>query len=60
MVTVRDYIDTEQEGRCMKCKKQRTFLVTTHTRAKNSVVVLKGSCPECGTTVVRMVGRISD
>jgi DNA polymerase II large subunit len=60
MMKVSDYMNTEVKGRCMKCKDNRTITVTTFTRAKNGVAVLKGTCPDCGTTVVRMVGKIED
>lgn len=60
MRTVSDYMSTEVKGRCFKCKEDKTIMVTTFTRAKNDVAVLKGACPDCGTTVVRMVGKIPD
>lgn len=59
---VRDYMGTEVVGRCMRCKTNRTFLVTTHTRTKDKSVALKGVCPEpgCGATISRLVGVIED
>ncbi len=45
------------EGRCMKCKKQVEIKDGKEVVFKNGMKALKGKCPECGTTVCRILGK---
>ena len=45
------------EGRCMKCKKQVEIKDAKETVTKNKMRMIKGSCPKCGTTVCRILGK---
>jgi len=47
----------KQEGRCMKCKKQVEIQEGVENITKNKMRMLKGKCPECGTTVCRILGK---
>ena len=43
------------EAYCVKCKAKREF--EGHVEEKNGRRMGKGKCPECGTTVVRILGK---
>ncbi|MEA3430626.1 MAG: DUF5679 domain-containing protein [Nanoarchaeota archaeon] len=45
------------EGRCMKCKKQVEIQDPKEVVTKNNMLMIKGSCGKCGTTVCRIVGK---
>ena len=45
------------EGRCMKCKKQVEMSDGQESVTKNNMRIMKGKCPECGTTVCRILGK---
>jgi len=45
------------EGRCMKCRTQVEIQNPQEVVTKNALRMIKGSCPHCGTTVCRMLGR---
>jgi hypothetical protein len=45
------------EGRCMRCKQQREFVVQEKKEMKNGTSMAKGPCSICGTTVCRMLGK---
>jgi len=45
------------EGRCMKCRIQVEMQNPQETMTKNGLKMAKGTCPNCGTTVCRMLGR---
>ena len=41
----------------MKCKKMVEIKGGEETVTKNKTKMLKGKCPDCGTTVCRILGR---
>lgn len=43
-------------GQCMKCKTQREFSGEV-VIWKNGMKAVKGPCPECGTTINRILGK---
>lgn len=48
------------EGRCMKCKKQVEIKDAKDTTIKSrggELKAVRGVCPNCGTTVFRIVGK---
>lgn len=45
------------EGRCMKCKKNVTMQDAKEVVTKNGMKMAKGKCPNCGTTVCRILGK---
>ncbi len=44
------------EAYCVKCKAKRTYEGTEVT-LKNGRKAAKGTCPVCGTTVMRILGK---
>lgn len=40
---------------CMKCKDKREMVNPQKTVTKNGRTMLKGTCPECGTTMCKFV-----
>ena len=53
------------EGRCMKCKKQVEIKDAKEIEMKRWFIIpyygrraLQGVCPDCGTKVFRMLGKI--
>lgn len=47
---------SEYEGYCVKCKKKVKITEPKETTAKNGILMVKGKCPECETTVCRFLG----
>lgn len=45
------------EGRCMKCKKQVVMLEEKVVVNKRGMRMARGKCPDCGTTVCRILGK---
>ena len=48
------------EGRCMKCKKQVEIKGAEETTFKGKagdMLAMKGTCPDCGTKVFRIMGK---
>ena len=45
----------EGEGYCVKCKTKRPRNGEVHET--NGRRIAKGKCPECGTTVTRILGK---
>jgi DNA-directed RNA polymerase subunit RPC12/RpoP len=45
------------EGRCMKCKKQVEIKDPEEVVMKNGMKAVKGTCPDCGTKVFRILGK---
>jgi hypothetical protein len=45
------------EGFCVKCKAKREIEDETELLTKNNRRMLKGRCPECGTTVCKILGK---
>lgn len=43
------------EAYCVKCREKREF--TGHVEEKNGRRMAKGTCPVCGTTVTRILGK---
>jgi hypothetical protein len=43
------------EGYCVKCKEKRNFEGKVSDNGKSRMA--KGDCPECGTTVCRILGK---
>jgi hypothetical protein len=44
------------EGRCMKCKEQRTFKGVIKIWS-NGMAAAAGACPVCKTTINRILGK---
>ena len=40
---------------CMKCKDKREMVDPQQTTTKNCRVMLKGKCPESGTTICKFI-----
>jgi len=45
-----------QEGYCVTCKTKRV-MNTLHEATTNGRRMIKGTCPECGTTMNRIMGK---
>ncbi len=45
------------EGYCVKCKAKREISGGEEVVMKNKMKALKGKCPKCGTTVMRILGK---
>ncbi len=45
------------EAYCVKCKAKREFTGEVNTNETNGRRMAKGKCPECNTTVVRILGK---
>lgn len=48
--------DEKYNGYCVKCKEKRDFIGEVSETAKG-VLMAKGPCPACGTTVCRILGK---
>lgn len=44
------------EAYCVKCKKKVTMKDGKETKTKRGTKMMKGKCPDCGTTVCRIGG----
>lgn len=44
-------------ARCMKCRKQVAAVSTETVTLKNGMAAVKGKCPDCGTTVFKILGK---
>ena len=44
------------EGYCVKCREKREF-EGEETTLKNGRKAARGTCPVCGTTLMRMLGK---
>jgi hypothetical protein len=51
-----DIVAETYEGYCVKCKEKRTFEGEVAV-SKTGMEMAKGSCPVCGTTVNRILGK---
>lgn len=47
----------EYEGYCVKCKAKQSITGNVTVSPKNGSKIAKGGCPECGTTVCRILGK---
>lgn len=45
------------EGYCVKCKKSVVMKDEKVTQTSRGTNMAKGKCPNCGTTVCRMMGK---
>jgi len=45
------------EAYCVKCKKKVQMKDGSETKTKKGTRMMKGKCPECGTTVCRILGK---
>jgi DNA-directed RNA polymerase subunit RPC12/RpoP len=45
------------EAYCVKCKKKVEMLNGKETKTKRGTRMMKGKCPDCGTTVCRIMGK---
>jgi DNA-directed RNA polymerase subunit RPC12/RpoP len=45
------------EGYCVKCKKKVEIENGKQSKTSKGTAILKGKCPNCGTTVCRMLGK---
>lgn len=46
------------EARCMKCRKQVAIKDPKEVVLKNKLKALRGVCPNCGTKVCRILGKV--
>lgn len=44
------------EAYCVKCKAKKEMVDAHEETTKNGRAMLKGKCPDCGTTVCRILG----
>ena len=42
------------EGYCMKCKAKREIQDAKEVTTKNGRRMIKGTCPDCGTTICKI------
>ncbi|MDD5192974.1 MAG: DUF5679 domain-containing protein [Candidatus Nanoarchaeia archaeon] len=45
------------EAYCVKCKKTVTMKDGKESKTKRGTTMMKGKCPNCGTTVCRIGGK---
>ena len=45
---------TKVEAYCVKCKAKKIMVDPVETLAKNGKPMVKGKCPDCGTTICRI------
>jgi len=45
------------DGYCVKCKKTVTMLTPKESKTSKGLRIMKGKCPNCGTTVCRILGK---
>ena len=45
------------KGYCVKCKKSREMKNEQQVTLKNGRRAAKGKCPECGTSMFRILGK---
>lgn len=45
------------EAYCVKCKEKREISDAEEVVMKNGMKALKGTCPECGTKVFKILGK---
>ena len=49
--------DNMVNARCLKCKKQVEMVEPVESLTKNNLRIIKGKCPDCETTVCRILGK---
>jgi len=45
------------EGYCVKCKAKKEMQAATEVVMKNQRRALKGTCPDCGTGMFKILGK---
>ena len=45
------------EAYCVKCKAKREMTDAKEVEMKNGRKAIKGKCPECGTSMFRILGK---
>ena len=45
------------EGYCVKCKAKKEITDAKEVTMKNGRRALKGKCPDCGTSMFRILGK---
>ena len=45
------------EGYCVKCKAKKEIADAKEVTMKNGRRALKGKCPDCGTSMFRILGK---
>ncbi len=45
------------EGYCVKCRAKKEIKDGKEVVTKNQRKAIKGKCPDCGTTVMRILGK---
>ena len=46
-----------EKGYCVKCKSKKEIKDAKKVTMKNKRLALKGSCPDCGTGMYRILGN---
>ena len=46
------------EAYCVKCKAKKKMLDHTEVTMKNGRKAVKGKCPDCGTGMYRIMGKV--
>lgn len=49
--------DFVAEGYCVKCKAKKEMSDTEEVVMKNKRKAMKGTCPDCGTKMFRILGK---
>ncbi|MBN1405792.1 MAG: hypothetical protein JW946_04665 [Candidatus Omnitrophica bacterium] len=45
------------EGYCVKCKAKKEMQDAKEVKMKNGRKAMKGKCPDCGTSLFRIMGK---
>ena len=48
------------EAYCVKCKAKKEMLDPQETQTKRGTAMMKGKCPDCSTTMCRIMGKKKD
>lgn len=48
------------EGYCVKCKTKKEISGAVEDTMKNGRKAIKGTCPECGTVIFKLLGAETD
>ncbi len=46
--------------RCMKCKEEKEIQDAVNAKNKNGIPLVKGTCPDCGTTLCKIGATLED
>ena len=47
----------DYNGYCVKCKSKKDITSGIESTTKNNMRMAKGKCPDCGTTVCKILGK---